>query len=353
MTRKAIELSLGCLLLCFTALAGPSKTGSSSKISVREYIKQWSPVAKSNMTKYRIPASITLAQGILESGYGNSRMAKMANNHFGIKCLGWKGEGYYQQNSQRSCYRKYRDTEECFMDHARIISSKERYQFLFDLDITDYRAWAKGLKKAGYATNTAYDQLLIRTIEEYKLYDIDRQIAKPGKKSHRAPEVKAPVILELPEKEAPIETIDRLTKDIIIQIDNKGDLLEEAEIVILPAPDDFEVREPEIDLVTVNTKRVIAQDGDSYESIALAQGLTLDQLLGYNDLEQVRDLVAGMPVYLEQKESKANVEMCSLRPNQQLWEVAQRYGVRLNVLERKNHVRRGENLPSGTIIRLR
>ncbi len=350
------------MLLCLTAFAGPNKS-TTSKTSVREYIKKWSPVAQSNMTKYRIPASITLAQGILESGYGNSRMARMANNHFGIKCLGWKGEGYYQQNSQRSCYRKYRDTEECFQDHARIISSKQRYSFLFDFDITDYRSWAKGLKRAGYASNSEYDRLLIKTIEEYKLYEVDRAIAKPSKHHKRviadAPRVKAvvepakPVELELVVEESALETIDRLTKDVLIQVDESGEVLEEQNVVAVPIPDDFEVREPELVMVNTEVKHIITVAGDTYSAIAAANGLTLAQVLEFNDEDQDGELAANAVVYLAEKSKSANTDMCTLRPGQQLWDVSQRYGVKLRSLEKMNGVKHGQALVSGTVIRLR
>lgn len=364
MTRKAIEFSVICLFLCFTAFAGPNRNVSSTKISVREYIKQWSPVAQQNMTKYRIPASIILAQGILESGYGNSRMARMANNHFGIKCLGWKGEGYYQQSSQKSCYRKYRDSEECFKDHARIISSKERYSFLFDLDITDYRGWARGLRKAGYAENAQYDRLLIRTIEEYKLYTIDRQVAKGPVKTYPAKSkletvkseaVKQPVpVLDLPEREDPVELIDRLAKDVIIQVDNSGELIEEEKIVVAPLVEDLSVNEPVADGAETQLKYVVVQEGESLESIAQLNGVSTEKLRAYNDLEADKSILSGSVIYLEEKNNRhEKLDMCTLRPGQGLWEVSQRYGIRLHALERMNHLRKGENLVSGMSIRLR
>ncbi len=353
MTLKALKLTIASLVLATgTFAAGPKETAT-VKTTVNDYIKKWSSVAKSNMTKYRIPASITLAQGILESGYGNSRMAKMANNHFGIKCLGWKGEGYYQQSSQKSCYRKYRDSEECFQDHARIISSKDRYSFLFNLDITDYRAWAKGLKKAGYATDGEYDQLLIKTIEEYKLYAIDLQIAKPGKKRIKTPPRPVqPVEMELPKKESAIEMIDRITKDIIIQVDDQGELLEEAQLIVMPEPDDYEVHEVEVEL-TVATKHVKAVSGDTYSSIALSNGLKLQDVLRFNDLEKELPLLDGDVVYLNEKQREASSEMYTLRPTQSLWDVAQKYGIKLHSLERMNGFKHNEPVASGTVLRLR
>lgn len=337
--------------MCFTAFAGPTKPAT-SKISVREYIQKWSPVAQSNMVKYRIPASIILAQGILESGYGNSRMARVANNHFGIKCLGWKGEGYYQINNERACYRKYRDIEECFKDHARIISSKDRYSFLFDLEISDYRAWAKGLKRAGYATDTEYDRLLIRTIEEYKLYNVDSEITKKGRHRYKA-EASVPVILELPQTESDMEVIDRITNDIIIQNLPSTQMPEVKGLVVIEVPVVNEALETAVLGNNNSLKHLIAVFGDTYNDIATANGLALEQLLEFNDLKHDQVLLPGMPVYLEMKTKAADQDMHTLRPDQQLWEVAQMYGVRLRSLERINHFKEGEKLPSGTIIQLR
>ncbi len=127
------------------------------------------------MKKYKIPASITLAQGCLESGDGNSALARRANNHFGIKCHdGWNGKTYRKNDdSRRECFRKYNNPEESYVDHSKFLTERSRYNSLFDLKITDYKGWAHGLKAAGYATNPKYAKLLIDIIEEYHLYKYD------------------------------------------------------------------------------------------------------------------------------------------------------------------------------------
>jgi len=140
------------------------------------YITKFKTIAITEMNKYGIPASITLAQALLESGNGNSDLAKYANNHFGIKCTtDWKGKGYYKDDDQKDdCFRVYNNPEESFKDHSEFLKRK-RYAPLFELDKNDYEGWAKGLKVAGYATNPRYPDLLINIIEKYSLQQYDRK----------------------------------------------------------------------------------------------------------------------------------------------------------------------------------
>jgi len=139
------------------------------------YIDEFKAVAIEEMNAYGIPASITLAQGILESGSGNSDLAKYANNHFGIKCtLEWKGKNYFKDDDQKNdCFRVYKDARESFKDHSEFLKRK-RYSFLFQLDKNDYKSWAQGLKTAGYATNPRYPDMLINMIEKYQLFKYDQ-----------------------------------------------------------------------------------------------------------------------------------------------------------------------------------
>ncbi len=144
------------------------------RISIDEYIKSYEKVAVSEMGRTGIPASITLAQGILESEYGNSRLAVEGNNHFGIKCHGWTGEEIYaDDDAPNECFRKYPSALDSYHDHSAFLTTRGRYSFLFDLSSTDYKGWAKGLKKAGYATNPAYADILIDLIDRYDLFKYD------------------------------------------------------------------------------------------------------------------------------------------------------------------------------------
>jgi flagellum-specific peptidoglycan hydrolase FlgJ len=149
-----------------------------------QYIKKYAPLAVLEMHKYDIPASITLAQGILESGNGRSRLASKSNNHFGIKChVGWKGAKVYHDDDEKGeCFRKYKYVQSSYKDHSEFLSGRRRYASLFKLRKSDYKGWAKGLKKAGYATDKKYPKKLIKIIEEYKLYEFDKFREKDLKK---------------------------------------------------------------------------------------------------------------------------------------------------------------------------
>lgn len=145
---------------------------------VNQYIANYKEIAKNNMRQYGIPASITLAQGILESGSGQGRLARHANNHFGIKChKDWTGETiHHDDDAAQECFRKYRHASESFSDHSLFLTSRSRYADLFTLDQDDYKGWARGLRAAGYATDTKYPDKLISLIERYELYKYDSEI---------------------------------------------------------------------------------------------------------------------------------------------------------------------------------
>ncbi|MEM6515615.1 MAG: glucosaminidase domain-containing protein [Bacteroidota bacterium] len=154
----------------------PKKTYASA---TDEYIATYSEIALDNMRKYKIPASITLAQGILESGSGKGRLSVKANNHFGIKCHGWTGEKiYHDDDRKQECFRKYEYAKSSFEDHSQFLTRRGRYAKLFELKQDDYKGWAKGLRAAGYATDRKYPQKLISLIERYELYKYDDMVLK-------------------------------------------------------------------------------------------------------------------------------------------------------------------------------
>jgi flagellum-specific peptidoglycan hydrolase FlgJ len=152
------------------------------------YIERYKNIAMDKMIKYRIPASITLAQGILESGNGRSTLALKSNNHFGIKChKGWEGKKVYHDDDRRhECFRKYNNPEGSFDDHSMFLTTRGRYSFLFDLKEDNYKAWAKGLKKAGYATDRKYPSKLIALVEEFHLHQYDKIVLKSKDKNYKA-----------------------------------------------------------------------------------------------------------------------------------------------------------------------
>lgn len=150
---------------------------SGTQDAVEEYVSVYAEIAKNNMRYHKIPASITLAQGVLESGVGRGRLAVKANNHFGIKCHGWKGAKiYHDDDRSQECFRKYTKAEMSYEDHSKFLTGRSRYASLFDLRPNDYKGWAKGLRAAGYATDRKYPQKLISLIERYELYKYDEEV---------------------------------------------------------------------------------------------------------------------------------------------------------------------------------
>ena len=148
-----------------------------------EYIEYFKDIAMQEMIDYGIPASITLAQGILESGSGKGRLAVEANNHFGIKCHKWDGDKIFHDDDKKNeCFRKYKNPQTSFRDHSVFLTTRSRYEFLFDFKIDDYISWSEGLKKAGYATDPNYPQKLINIIERYKLYEYDKIVVNKNRK---------------------------------------------------------------------------------------------------------------------------------------------------------------------------
>lgn len=163
----------------------------SSNLNITEiYIATYGEIAKNNMRAHKIPASITLAQGILESGSGRGRLAVEGNNHFGIKCHGWSGDKiYHDDDASQECFRKYRHAEQSFEDHSQFLTSRGRYAKLFELDGDDYEAWAKGLRAAGYATDRKYPDKLISLIERFQLYKYDQEVLGSTRSKPRRTEV--------------------------------------------------------------------------------------------------------------------------------------------------------------------
>ena len=158
-------------------VAKPVIKNAGSLDAVETYVNVYSNIAKDNMRQHKIPASITLAQGILESGVGRGRLAVKANNHFGIKCHGWKGAKiYHDDDRSQECFRKYKKVEMSYEDHSEFLTGRSRYSGLFKLKPDDYKGWAKGLRAAGYATDRKYPQKLISLIERYQLYKYDEEV---------------------------------------------------------------------------------------------------------------------------------------------------------------------------------
>ena len=192
--------------------------------NVQAYINAFSAIAKEEMRLYKIPASITMAQAVLESGAGRGELTLKANNHFGIKCHDWTGDHVYHDDDQRGeCFRKYKDPKYSFQDHSIFLTGRQRYASLFDLDPDDYEGWAKGLRKAGYATDRHYPDKLIEIVERYKLYLLDSEVlgSNPQKFVENSKHV---VTIHTVKKGETLYSIARLYNLSVDELKNTNDL---------------------------------------------------------------------------------------------------------------------------------
>lgn len=308
------------------------------------YIEKYAKIAVSEMYRSGVPASITLAQGLLESGNGRSELALKSNNHFGIKCHnGWKGgRVYHDDDAKGECFRKYDHPEQSFRDHSDFLRYRDRYKFLFDYRITDYKAWAYGLKKAGYATDPAYPKKLIKLIEDYRLHEYDRKpssFGKPEKQSKTRHKQKAPAPSKVQENVLPtppsqIEKVERFA----------GRKKEEFSFALSR------------EMFSQNgVPFVYSIEGETYKSIAESNGLFFKELLAFNDLKHDAPLLPGTVVYLQKKKTQAvkGLDKHVIEKGETLRSIAQRYAVRVRNLCKLNGIEDEDMIREGDIIRLR
>lgn len=286
------------LLTIFVCLSLQAQTRNKQ---YEDYIKQYRDLAVDEMKKYHIPASITLAQGLLESGAGQSTLARKSNNHFGIKCgSDWQGKTVRHNDDARGeCFRAYKHPKQSYEDHSKFLAGRPRYASLFKLKITDYKGWARGLKKAGYATDPRYAQRLIDIIE---LYDLDKYDKKGGLKWM---------------KENP---------------------------------------NPHQPYIANGLLYMVVRAGDTWKSISKEFDISQKKLRKYNDLYKGYELQPGDILYLEKKNRKAQKEYVVhvLRAGESMYLISQKYGIRLKNLYKLNKMDADEPAPEvGTILRLR
>lgn len=259
------------------------------------YINQYRDLAIEQMLKFKIPASITLAQGLLESGAGYSELATKGNNHFGIKCHGWTGrKTYHDDDEAQECFRAYNNVYESYEDHSLLLSRQPRYRSLFSLDGDDYKGWAHGLKKCGYATSPTYAQKLIGIIELYKLQQYDK-----AKKYDRFMESRA--YKDSPSAKGGIQhPIHRYNKNYYI----------------------------------------VVRQGDTFRSIGKELGLSYRKIAKYNERNKRDKLVVGETIYLKKKQKKADKTYKNrphtVKPGESMYSIAQYYGMRVKSLYKKN-----------------
>ncbi len=308
------------------------------KISTEEYINRYKLIAIDEMLTYKIPASITLAQGILESGSGNSRLARQGNNHFGIKCHSdWTGQRIYEDDDKKhECFRKYPSPEDSYRDHSLFLTGKSRYASLFDLKITDYKGWAKGLKKAGYATNPKYPKRLIDLIERYHLdqYDkIDRkQLERMVEKAKK----------------------DRSDKSLIPQ-KYQTKPKPKPEVVGTPKTGTSSQQKNGYHEVLYHNriKYIIARKGDTPKKICDEFDLWDKQFYKFNDLKPGDKIKPGMIIYLQPKRRKGDTKYHIVKEGDTLWGISQQHGIQLKWLLKRNHLKPNSPLRRGQKLWLR
>ena len=330
--RLLLFLQLTLLYSLFSCKAyKPLVSTSTPDQSVQDYIKLYKDLAINEMNRTGIPASITLAQGIIESDGGRSRLAKEANNHFGIKCHNdWNGPTIrHNDNRRNECFRKYSKPEDSFDDHSDFLKSASRYSFLFNFSSTDYKAWAHGLKKAGYATNPDYANMLIRSIEANNLWYFDR-----GYDAGNQPYKKNIVAKE----SLKIQSADS-TKKALPTSDGNIEVL---------------ARVPRI-MENNRVNYIIVKDGDTREKLENEFQLLKWELPRYNELKNDFLLVPGQILYLQPKREKAEPgnEYYNTSEGDTMHLIAQRYGIKMKSLYEMNRMEDGTEPESGKKIWLR
>ncbi len=293
-----------------------------------EYIEKYAELAVSEMQRTGVPASITLAQGLVESAAGESPLAVHANNHFGLKCHSdWKGMKFYKDDDEvQECFRVYDSVEDSFRAHSDYLRERERYQGLFDLDPTDYKGWARGLRKAGYATDPRYADKLIKLIEDYDLARFDI----PAVKEEPAP---------------PVPPVETQPEPPVLKLRTPADTLYSERVSLSLSRPVYERN---------GVPYVYAIEGDSYASIAESRGLFLREILRFNDLKQEEPLEPGDVVYIARKQKNGEYGSYEVRRDgETLWEISQFFAVQLSKLRQYNAFRGGAPLEEGDTILLR
>lgn len=300
------------LLILFTIYCSLSTASAQMKWNQRyqQYIDQYKDIAIEQMKKWKIPASITLAQGLFESGAGQSRLAVEGNNHFGIKCNGWEGRKIYEDDDARNeCFRAYKSVFESYEDHSKFLASGRRYASLFQLNQTDYRGWAKGLKAAGYATNPQYANKLIEIIQLYKLYEYDKakdydKFLTQHAKDHGV-------------NGYPVHPIKIYNKNYYI----------------------------------------IARPNDTFRGIGEEIGISYRKIAKYNERDKNDRLESGEIIWLKKKQTKAPKDykgrLHYVRAGESMYSIAQKYGIRLKSLYKLNHMSPSDDIFVGQGLRLR
>ena len=319
MLRLLITLLCCLIISCCTA----------QRVTAEQYIEQFKEVAISEMKRTGVPAAVTLAQGILETESGNSELVRRSNNHFGIKCKSdWTGTSVnHDDDAKGECFRSYKTAGESFRDHSDFLHGNTRYGFLFSLDVMDYKGWAYGLKRAGYATNPRYPEILISNIEQFNLqqYSLLALQESAGTDSLLANNKRMP--------------------DISGRINSST------------AADDSVTDLPAIFLekiIVVNkTKCVAAKKGTSLLAIAMRFNIGLSKLLEFNDLVTDGLLARNQYIFLQRKSKTGERDVYPAQPGETLYDIAQKNGILLQSLAEYNLLFANDKIKTGAILFLK
>ncbi|MDO5616935.1 MAG: glucosaminidase domain-containing protein [Cruoricaptor ignavus] len=338
---KKLFLAFAILLL--------SKTQAQTWSTEEQYIQAFAQYAVEEMEKYQIPASITLAQGLLETGGGQSRLAKEGNNHFGIKCKEeWTGKTMkHTDDAPNECFRVYNDPRESYEDHSKFLRFRKYYQNLFKLDMKDYKAWAHGLKKAGYATNPRYAHILISKIEKHKLYEFDNTSSK---------ETQYTILKLYPELQNDKNYLAKNNDEK----KNITPIIPTKKTETKPIPQRTETPKSKTELlngILVKNhpngakKFVIIPTETNIAFIAKKYGIKENKLIKWNDLNRKR-LVANDIIFLEAKSNNGNIAKYTVKQGETMYGISQKFGIKLAKLYSKNRMNNNEMLKAGQTLYL-
>lgn len=310
-----MKRTLGFLFLIFASIRVLG--GDNIRPSRIKYINEHKDDAVRDMLKTGVPASITLAQACLESQDGGSELAKGANNHFGIKCSEWTGPTYTQDDDKKDeCFRKYKTTLESYDDHSLFLSKRPRYASLFQISMTDYKGWAKGLKKAGYATDPTYADRLIKIIEDNQLYLLDQ-----GKE---------------------VQYTASLNNNLIGSGEEGG-----AKKIYVPSVEPIDAFTSRKILSGNGIDYIIVRKGDNFKSLAQELKLGYWQLPKYNEMNEKTELIEGQIVYIKPKKNEGSQTLYTVKPGDTILTIAQDNGIKSKFIYKYNNLHEGTRVEPG------
>ena len=323
------------LLLFFAAVAGFNIQAQTNE-AVEAYISQYKQLAIEEMIRTGVPAAITLAQGILESNAGQCQLTQESNNHFGIKCKeDWQGEVVYHDDDRRGeCFRRYNSAEDSYRDHSDFLKNRPNYASLFNLNVTDYKDWAYGLKKAGYATNPVYAQSLITTIEKYDLEQYTDVALNQTNQLNVAS--------------------SNIQQQQNIEFSNASFVQNKDAEQNIPHYSAEVLKHPKNTVFRINQTNVLfAEEGTSLFAIATQYNIPLKKLLEYNDLDNVDILQQPTLIYLEKKQRRGDKEYHVVSGDESMHDIAQEEGIQLESLLAYNNFSKSAQPKTGDKILLR